>query len=195
MDDAERIPINIGYEVASPADATAQPRDPRTSVKEDGTLVIDILAPQPCAPEPSTGGDIVVCAEVPKGQSQPLPPPPSASLNEKTGRALHAQIGPLELGSIDRGDSTRAFGLRVRFLAQSWSCNHRSRRVRPASRTKEGGHPRPIPTSRAGKSRMYLQPCRPWKSGQREHVDRRATGASTVEDADLHELALLLELG
>ena len=46
--DAERIPIDIGHDVAAPADA-AQPRDLRTSVKEDGTLVIDILAPQPCA--------------------------------------------------------------------------------------------------------------------------------------------------
>jgi hypothetical protein len=116
MEDAERIPIDIGYDVAAPADATAQPLDPRTSVKEDGTLVIDILEPQPCAPDPSTGDDIVVCAQAPgDGQPQAKAPPPSPSLNQKIGEALNVKLGPLELGSIDRGDGTYAFGLRMRF--------------------------------------------------------------------------------
>lgn len=63
MDDAERIPIDLGYEVAS----TARAADPRTTVREDGTIVIDILAPQPCAPEPTTEPEIVVCAPAPDG--------------------------------------------------------------------------------------------------------------------------------
>jgi len=108
MDDAERIPIDIGYDVAAPADA-AQPPDPRTSVKEDGTLVIDILVPQPCGPEPSAGEEIVVCAEA------PVAPPAPDNPMQTIGEALHARIGPLELGSIDRGDGTRYFGLLLRF--------------------------------------------------------------------------------
>src|SRR5690606_37868565 len=48
MDDANRVPIDIGYEVAAAAEM-----DQRTVVKKDGTVVIDILAPQPCAVRPT----------------------------------------------------------------------------------------------------------------------------------------------
>ena len=67
MDDVERIPIDFGYEVAAPADPAS---DPRMTVREDGTVVIDILAAQPCAPDPATEDEIVVCAAAsePDGQ-------------------------------------------------------------------------------------------------------------------------------
>ncbi len=111
MDDANRVPIDIGYDVAAAA-AT----DQRTVVKEDGTVVIDILAPQPCAAQPTTEPEIVVCAVAPDNQaSEAKAPPPPKSAIEKLGEALHVRIGPVELGSIPKGDGTRAFGARVRF--------------------------------------------------------------------------------
>ena len=113
MDDAERVPIDLGYQVAS-APGAAAPSDPRTSVRDDGTVVIDILAPQPCEPEPSTDDEIVVCAAGPAAE-QASAPPSVPSPMEQLGAALNAKIGPVELGSIDRGDGTRAFGLRIRF--------------------------------------------------------------------------------
>lgn len=116
MDDAERIPIDIGYGAASPAEAAVQPLDRRTTVREDGTLVIDILASQPCEPQPSTGGEIVVCAQTPaEGEARAGTPPPSASATEKIGEALKIKVGPIELGSIEQGAGTRAFGAWVRF--------------------------------------------------------------------------------
>jgi hypothetical protein len=66
MDDAARIPIDIGYEVAAEA---AQSSDPGVSVREDGTVVMNLLVPQPCETPPSTGDEIVVCAEAPGGDS------------------------------------------------------------------------------------------------------------------------------
>lgn len=66
MDDAERIPIDIGYEVAVEA---AQSSDPRVSVREDGTVVMNLMVPQPCETQPPTGDEIVVCAEAPGGDS------------------------------------------------------------------------------------------------------------------------------
>ena len=65
MDDAERIPIDIGYEVAA---EDAQSSDPRVTVREDGTVVMNITVPQRCETDPSTGDEIVVCAEVPGGE-------------------------------------------------------------------------------------------------------------------------------
>ena len=95
MDDAERIPIDIGYEVAGETEAGDQPANERTTVREDGTLVIDILA-RPCEPEPSTDREIVVCAAVPGGgQLRPLPPPASPNPMEKLEEALTAKVGPL----------------------------------------------------------------------------------------------------
>jgi len=111
MDDANRVPIDIGYEVAAAAEM-----DQRTVVKKDGTVVIDILAPQPCAVRPTTEPEIVVCAVAPDNQaSDAKAPPPSTSAIEKLGEALHVKLGPVELGSIPKGDGTRAFGARVRF--------------------------------------------------------------------------------
>ena len=58
MDDAERIPIDLGYEVTAVSLAQT---DPRTTVRDDGTMVVDVLTPQPCpAPDPSTDQEIVV---------------------------------------------------------------------------------------------------------------------------------------
>jgi hypothetical protein len=112
MQDADRIPIDLGYEVAAEAD---MPPDQRTTVREDGTLVIDILAPQPCAPDPSTGDEIVVCAPAQEGTPPVEAPPPDPSITEKVGEALHVRIGPFELGSIGKRDGTRFFGARLRF--------------------------------------------------------------------------------
>lgn len=115
MDDAERIPIDVGYEVAAEAAAVDQSTSLRESVREDGTLVVDILV-RLCEPEPSTGQEIVVCAAAPgSGQLQPLPPPPNPNAMEILAEALSAKVGPVEVGSIDRGDGTRAFGARIRF--------------------------------------------------------------------------------
>ncbi len=115
MDDADRIPIDLGYDEASPAAAGEQSSDPRMTVHEDGTLVIDILTEQPCTP--AAEGEIVVCAPAEDGSQYlpPPPPPPEPTLGEKIGEALHAKIGPVELGSFPKGDGTRAWGARVRF--------------------------------------------------------------------------------
>ncbi len=113
MDDVERIPIDLGYEVAA---AGLEQAAQRTTLREDGTLVIDILASQPCSPEPSTEEEIVVCAAAPTdGRSPALASPPSPSPMEQLGEALHAKVGPVELGSIAGSDGNRAFGLRIRF--------------------------------------------------------------------------------
>ena len=114
MDEAERIPIHIGYEVAS--EAAAEPSDVRTTVREDGAVLIDILAPQPCQPEPSTGDEIVVCAATPGERATPVaPPPPSPTAMETLQEALNVKVGPVEIGSIAKGDGTRIFGARIRF--------------------------------------------------------------------------------
>ena len=111
MDHADRIPIDLGYEEA----AEAAVQDPRTTVREDGSLVIDILVEQPCTP--ATEGEIVVCAPAGDGSPYlpPPPPPPEPSVMEKVGEALHAKLGPIEVGSIPKGDGTRVFGARMRF--------------------------------------------------------------------------------
>jgi hypothetical protein len=105
MDDAERIPIDIGYEV--PAVGLEQ-TDQLTAVREDGTLVIDILAPEPCESEPSTDDEIVVCANGEGGSPRlpTAPPPSSPGPLEKLEEALTAKIGPLEI---------TPFGVRLRF--------------------------------------------------------------------------------
>jgi len=110
MDDAGRIPIDIGYEEAAP-----QPADPRVTVREDGTVAIDILVAQRCEPEPTTEGEIVVCAAGPGGGQAPLARPVTPNLNEKINAALGAKVGPVELGSIRQRDGTYAFGARIRF--------------------------------------------------------------------------------
>ena len=66
MDEAERIPIDIGYEVVADA---AQSPDPSVTVREDGTVVMDIMVPQPCETEAAAGDEIVVCAEAPGSES------------------------------------------------------------------------------------------------------------------------------
>jgi hypothetical protein len=112
MDHADRIPIDLGYEVA----AAAREADQRVMRKPDGTLVVNILVPQPCAP--SADEEIVVCGPSEIDEQQRLadtPAPPQKNLTDKIGEALHAKIGPLELGSMANPDGTRSFGARVRF--------------------------------------------------------------------------------
>jgi len=84
MDDAERIPIDIGYEVAAEA---AQSSDPRVTVQEDGTVVMDIMVPQPCETGPSTGDEIVVCAEAPGSESDMRVPPTADDRAAETAAA------------------------------------------------------------------------------------------------------------
>jgi len=66
MDDADRIPIDVGYDVATSADAS----NARTTVAEDGTVAINILVQAPCdrAVDPD---EIVVCAPGPASQDIP----------------------------------------------------------------------------------------------------------------------------
>lgn len=115
MDDAERIPIDIGYEVSAVSAVGDRSPSLRESMRDDGTLVVDILV-RPCGPEPSTGEEILVCAAAPgSGQPQPLSPPVTPNAMDVLAETLSAIAGPVEVGSIDRGDGTRALGLRVRF--------------------------------------------------------------------------------
>jgi len=111
MDHADRIPIDIGYEVA----ADAAERHQRFYILADGTLSVD-PPPPVCETEPSTEPEIVVCAQTANPlPSHAVPPPPSKSVTEKLSSALRAKIGPVELGSIPQGDGTYALGLRIRF--------------------------------------------------------------------------------
>ena len=66
MDHADRIPIDVGYDVATPAAAGLA----RTTVREDGTVVINILVQDPCDPA-AAPDEIVVCAPAPA--SPPIP--------------------------------------------------------------------------------------------------------------------------
>jgi hypothetical protein len=112
MDHADRIPIDLEYEVAQPAGPAGQ----RVTQKPDGALVIDILVPQPCPP--GDDGEIVVCGPAEIAEQQRLgdkAAPPEKSLSDKIGEALHAKVGPVELGSMANPDGTRSFGARVRF--------------------------------------------------------------------------------
>ena len=74
--------------------------------------------PQPAAvecPQPS-GNEIVVCANVDSNTYRigVTTAPPKTAIQE-VGEALNVRIGDLEIGSIDRGDGTRGWGLRIRF--------------------------------------------------------------------------------
>jgi|GEM_PF-7116438 len=110
MDEADRIPIDLDYELAAPA----YEADSRMTLKEDGTVLIKILNTEPCEPAPSTGSEIIVCARAPNQESSEIPLPNVTPL-ETLGEALGTKLGPLELGSYERGDGTRAFGARIRF--------------------------------------------------------------------------------
>ena len=66
MDDADRIPIDVGYDVAAPADAS----DSRTTVRDDGTMAINILVQPACDPA-GEADEIVVCAPGPASQQIP----------------------------------------------------------------------------------------------------------------------------
>ena len=108
MDETDRIPIDIGYDLAKPVVGNIMIT--KSATRDDGTIVIDILSPPECSPQ--EGADIVVCAAPAGGSSEP---PPPENLADRVGDALHTQVGPLELGSIRKSDGTRAFGARIRF--------------------------------------------------------------------------------
>jgi len=108
MDEAERVPIDLGYEAAATGDG--QIAITRSTTRDDGTIVIDILAQPECGV--SEQADIVVCASAPEGSAEP---PPPENIADQMGDALNAQVGPLEVGSIKRPDGTRSFGARIRF--------------------------------------------------------------------------------
>ena len=108
MDEADRIPIDIGYDLAEPN--VGDIMITKSVTRDDGTIVVDILSPPQCTSH--EGADIVVCAAPAEGSSEP---PPVENLADRVGDALHTQVGPLELGSIRQADGTRSFGARIRF--------------------------------------------------------------------------------
>jgi len=65
-------------------------------------------------PQP-TADEIVVCAEVDNDQYRLGRIEPPATARNGLNEALNFRIGNLELGSIDKGDGTRVFGLRLKF--------------------------------------------------------------------------------
>lgn len=110
MEDADRIPIDLGYEVT----AAASEADQQTTVRDDGTIVIDILAPQPCNPKPSSETEIVVCAQLPGESERPIAaPPPAPNVSETIREALTVKIGPVEI-SPGAGGAV-GFTARIRF--------------------------------------------------------------------------------
>jgi hypothetical protein len=111
MDDAERIPIDLGYDVAAFAEPASEPR---MTVREDGTILIDILAPQSCASDPATDEEIVVCGSAPAAD-EIAAPPLSESPVDRISNALSFKIGSIELGLIKTADGTRALGVRTEF--------------------------------------------------------------------------------
>ena len=113
MDDAERIPIDLGYEVAGEA-AASEPGE-RFAILPDGTLAIGAV-PQPCAAEPTTDEQILVCAAAPQGERLGrLPRPETQSPMEILAEAFSAAIGPVEINPSVRPDNTVGIGLRIRF--------------------------------------------------------------------------------
>ena len=99
MPDAERIPIVIDQ----PAEAGAS-----ETVREDGTIVIDLMAGKECAETSSTSEDLAidVCATRQADASEE-----AGAAVEAMHKALNTRIGPVELGSIKNRDGTYSFGL------------------------------------------------------------------------------------
>ncbi len=94
------VPASVaGGPVYGPIDIEAHP--------EAGRAQSD--CPQPTADE------IVVCAEVDNDQYRLVHVQPPESAPDGLGEALNFKIGNLEVGSIDRGDGVRVFGLRLKF--------------------------------------------------------------------------------
>ena len=115
MDDAERIPIDLGYEVVVLNEEAVAPGF-AGSAREDGTIILDILVRQPCGT--ATNAEIIVCAvaEDGAGYLPGTPPVPvSSTATDRIGDAMNIKLGPVELGSIKKGDGSRALGARVRF--------------------------------------------------------------------------------
>jgi hypothetical protein len=106
MDEAQRVPIDLGAEQA-PAEAAGAAQLTRQA---DGSWVIDILAPQPCGR--SAAGEIVVCAPTVDAVRYPqgLEPPPERTLSGKITEILTTRIGPVEVRP-----TLGAMQMRVRF--------------------------------------------------------------------------------
>ena len=72
--------------------------------------------PQPCAAEPTTDEQILVCAAAPQGERLGrLPRPETPSPMEILAEAFSATIGPVEINPSVRPDKTVGIGLRIRF--------------------------------------------------------------------------------
>ena len=108
MDEAERIPIDLGYEAAAAGEGEVAIT--RSTTRDDGTIVIDILSQPECSPQAEA--DLVVGDRLAEESCEP---PPPETLADQMGQALHAEVGPLEVGSIKQADGTRSFGARIRF--------------------------------------------------------------------------------
>jgi len=93
------VPAPVAGPVYGPVDIEAHP--------EAGHAGDD--CPQP------TVNEIVVCAEVDNDQYRLVHVQPPESAPDGLGEALNLKIGNLEVGSIDRGDGVRVFGLRLKF--------------------------------------------------------------------------------
>lgn len=68
-------------QVIEPAEQTSAADDPRSYVRADGTLVIDILAKVPCGP--ASEGEIVVCASAAQSEAADPAPAPPAEVGSK----------------------------------------------------------------------------------------------------------------
>jgi hypothetical protein len=110
VDHADRIPIDVGYQVAADAGEQSQ----RLYILTDGTLSDYPQCPA-TAPAPSTEPEIVVCAKAPDDQRIGALPRPETPNPMKTIReALTVNVGPVEIGpgGVDGG---AGFSARMKF--------------------------------------------------------------------------------
>lgn len=103
---------------AAAAAATAATAEPSVTSEEVYGPVDTEARSQPAAvecPQPS-GDEILVCAKVDSNtyRTGVITPPPKTAMQE-VGEALNVKNGNIEVGSIDRGDGTRGWGLRLKF--------------------------------------------------------------------------------
>ena len=84
--------------IEQPAQAAAPSEDPRSRMREDGTLVIDILADPPCGE--ASAREIVVCAPGEAEQRYDPPEPPQqkpakaeVQIGENAKVGVHAEPG------------------------------------------------------------------------------------------------------
>jgi hypothetical protein len=110
MDEAARIPIDISYEAASTEATSARSIFQRSAGPGDGKVVIDILVPEPCPAEPSTGDEIVVCAQVGGDSQGIIHAPEPAPYDEPRGvPKAELSLGPNARLAV-RGETDGASG-------------------------------------------------------------------------------------